>query len=83
MISSLIASGTAVSDAGLSSGSEASGGDISSRWASARSGIRVSATSVANVRIFRNSRLRSSTTCLIRKLPKETPRSPAWQFVIE
>src|SRR4051812_2139739 len=28
------------------------------------------------------SRERSSTTCLIRKLPKETPRKPGWQLLI-
>jgi hypothetical protein len=30
-----------------------------------------------------NSRETSSTTCLIRKLPKLTPVSPRWQLEIE
>ena len=30
-----------------------------------------------------SSRFRSSTTCLIRKLPNDTPFSPRWQFEIE
>ena len=33
--------------------------------------------------MFGSSRLRSSATCLIRKLPNETPLSPAWRFEIE
>jgi hypothetical protein len=39
-----------------------------------------SVTKVCNPGI---SRLTSSTTCLIRKLPNETPASPRWQFEME
>ena len=39
--------------------------------------------SVANVLRRGNSRPRSSATCLIRKLPKEMPRRPSWQLVME
>ena len=39
--------------------------------------------SVTKVVSFGNSRQISSTTCLIRKLPNETPASPRWQFEIE
>ena len=39
--------------------------------------------SVTNVFRFGSSRLRFSTTCLIRKLPKETPPSPFCVFEIE
>jgi hypothetical protein len=38
---------------------------------------------VTNVLREGSSRLRSSATCLIRKLPNEMPRSPRWQFEIE
>ena len=39
--------------------------------------------SVTKVDSFGISRLISSATCLIRKLPKETPDSPRWQLEIE
>ena len=39
--------------------------------------------SVAKRRRCGNSRLSSSATCLISRLPNEMPRSPSWQLVIE
>ena len=39
--------------------------------------------SVTKVDSFGTSREMSSATCLIRKLPNETPASPRWQFEIE
>ena len=39
--------------------------------------------SVTKVESFGCSRAISSTTCLIRKWPKDTPVSPRWQFEIE
>ena len=39
--------------------------------------------SVTKVESCGNSRLISSTTCLIRKLPNDTPASPRWQLEIE
>ena len=39
--------------------------------------------SVTKICIFGLSRQISCTTCLIRKLPNETPARPRWQFEIE
>ena len=39
--------------------------------------------SVTKVVRLGSSRFSSSTTCLIRKLPKLMPLRPAWQFEIE
>ena len=39
--------------------------------------------SVTRVFRFGSSWQRSAATCLMRKLPKEMPRSPFWQFEIE
>ena len=71
------------SDAGESSASEASASDIISRCDISHERKPGMGDSVANFRSLSNSPLRSSTTCLIRKLPNDTPRSPSWQLVIE
>ena len=57
-----------------------------------RGGVRASASQAAKPgageRVTKvvsegSSRDSSSTTCLIRKLPNETPRRPGWQLLIE
>ena len=74
--------GAAVRSAELSS-SESSDGRgsasaASSQWQKPGTGERV----VKRVRL-RNSAESSSTTCLIRKLPKLIRASPGWQLLIE
>jgi hypothetical protein len=39
--------------------------------------------SVTKVSSDGHSRLSSSTTCLMRKLPNDTPRRPSWQLEME
>ena len=59
--------------------------DASSRPASATAQARRPGTGESVTKVLRpwNSARSSSTTCLMRKLPKETPRRPFWQFEIE